>query len=404
MRRRILRACVGVAVAISVSACEMTKSEHPLGPTVAGPIPGVNITSPTPLEPAQGFRIAVDTQPVTLTLSNAASTGVRPLNYLFEVATDAGFSNKVFSLEGVTPGASGRTTMKLPNSLAPERSYYWRARAQDGANTGPFSSAAFFNVFTPVVLAKPILQDPVGNGTAASMQPVFRFANAPRSGPAGPITYEIHLAENEAFANVVGFWTVGETAGQSSLACPVALTAGKQYFWRVRGWEASTTGPWSDVAAFKAPAPSGGGGGGGGGGGAGCGPNPGNHVAGSALDVARAERIVYATGSEFSCLLAVFPTDDQATSAAEQLLRRMIWHLRLAGIPGEPAEKSIGVDLERQADHQHRRLARLRRDDARLCRCRRPRDVQRGPAARSGARLRRARLRRFRVAGSTMTS
>ncbi len=57
MSRKILQACAGVLVAIGVSACEMTKSEHPLGPTVAGPIPGVNITSPTPLEPAQGFRI-----------------------------------------------------------------------------------------------------------------------------------------------------------------------------------------------------------------------------------------------------------------------------------------------------------------------------------------------------------
>ena len=53
MSRKILRACAGVFVAVSVGACEMTKSENPLGPTVAGPIPGVNITSPTPLEPAQ---------------------------------------------------------------------------------------------------------------------------------------------------------------------------------------------------------------------------------------------------------------------------------------------------------------------------------------------------------------
>jgi hypothetical protein len=340
MRRRILQACAGVVVAMSVSACEMTKSEHPLGPTVAGPIPGVNITPPTPLEPGQGFRIAVDSQPVTLTLSNAATTGVRPLNYLFEVATDAGFANKVFSRDGIVPGASGRTTLKLPNALAPERSYYWRARAQDGANTGPYSSAAFFNVFTPVVLAKPILQEPVANGTAATRQPVLRFANAPRSGPAGPITYEIQLADNEAFANVVGFWTVAETAGQTSLACPVALTPSKQYFWRVRGSEASTTGPWSDVAAFKTPAPTGGGGGGGG---VSCAPNPAKHVGGSALDASRAERIVYATGEEFSCLLAVFPTEDQAITAAEQLLRRMIWHLRLAGFQANRQRNPSGL-------------------------------------------------------------
>ena len=170
MSRKILQVSASVLVAIGVSACEMTKSEHPLGPTVAGPIPGVNITSPTPLEPALGFRIAVAAQPISLTLSNAATTGVRPLNYVFELATDAGFANKVFSLEGISPGTSGRTAVRLPNALAPERSYYWRARAQDGANTGPFSSAAFFNVFTPVVLGKPILQEPANNITASSPQ------------------------------------------------------------------------------------------------------------------------------------------------------------------------------------------------------------------------------------------
>ena len=342
MSRKILQVCASLLVAVSGAACEMTKSENPLGPTVAGPIPGVNITSPTPLEPAQGFRIAVETQPITLTLSNAATTGVRPLNYLFEVATDAGFSNKIFSREGITPGESGRTILRLPNALAPERSYYWRARAQDGANTGPYSPAAFFNVFTPVVLGKPILQEPVNNITATSQQPILKFANAPRSGPAGPITYEIQLAENDAFGPAVGIWAVDERPGQTTLAVPILLTASKTYFWRVRGSEASTIGPWSDVQAFKAPVP-GGGGGGGGGGGASCGANSSKHIGGSALDVTRAERIVYATAEEFPCLLAVFPTDDQALASAEQLLRRMIWHLRVAGFQASRQRNPSGL-------------------------------------------------------------
>lgn len=342
MSRKILQASAGVLVAIGMSACEMTKSEHPLGPTVAGPIPGVNITPPTPLEPAQGFRIAVAAQPISLTLSNAETSGVRPLNYLFEVATDAGFANKVFSLEGIVPGATGRTVVRLPNALAPERSYYWRARAQDGANTGPYSSSAFFNVFTPVVLGKPILQEPAANATAAVLQPMFRFGNAPRSGPAGPITYEIQLADNEAFANPVGIWAISESAGASALACPVLLTASKQYFWRVRGGEATTTGPWSDVQAFRTPAPGGGSGGGGGGGPA-CGPNPGRHIGGSGLDAIRASQIVFAAGDEFPCLLAVFPTEDAAVTAAEQLLRRMIWHLRVAGFQANRQRNPSGL-------------------------------------------------------------
>src|SRR5262245_6693332 len=304
MSRKILQACVGALVALGASACEMTKSEHPLGPTVAGPIPGVNITSTTPLEPAQGFRIAVDADHVSLTLSNAATSGVRPLNYVLEVAFDAGFSNKVFSLEGISPGVSGRTVIRLPNALAPERSYYWRARAQDGANTGPFSAAAFFNVFTPVVLGKPILQEPANNVTASSKQPTLKFANAPRSGPAGAITYEIQLAENDAFVPAVGIWAVNEEPNQTTLAVPVLLTAGKQYFWRVRGSESTTTGPWSDTHAFKAPAAAGGGGGGGGGNGTS------GHIPAGPATAARAEQVVDGTADEFPGLTAQGSSED----------------------------------------------------------------------------------------------
>jgi hypothetical protein len=328
-------------ISVALAGCAMDKSENPLGPSVAGPIPGVDISSPTPLEPAQGFRIPVDSQPITLVLQNAGTTGVRPLHYVFEVATDAGFANKVYSREGIEPGLSGRTTVRLPDRLAPERSYYWRARAQDGANTGPYSGAAFFNVFTPVVLGKPILQEPVGNATAATQQPTFRFGNAPRSGPAGPITYEIELAETDSFASKVGIWAVDERGGQTTLACPILLTANRVYFWRVRGFEATTMGPWSDIQVFRAPAPSGGGGGGGGG--SGCAPNAAMHAGGSGLDTTRAEQIVRATGREFSCLLAVFPTDDLAIANAEQLLRRMIWHLKIAGFQANRQRNPSGL-------------------------------------------------------------
>src|SRR4051794_33708060 len=103
----------GVLAAVSLSGCAVEKSSNPLSPTVAGPIAGVNVTAPTPMLPATGAQIAVDQQPVTLTVQNAATSGVRPLSYRFEVATDAGFTTVVFSKTGVTPGENGRTSVKL---------------------------------------------------------------------------------------------------------------------------------------------------------------------------------------------------------------------------------------------------------------------------------------------------
>src|SRR2546422_11237400 len=83
--------------------CEATKSADPRSPSVAGPIAGVNITAPRPIEP-NGTRVASDTQPLTLVAENASTTGQRPLSYVFEVAADAGFTNRVFSRDGIAPG------------------------------------------------------------------------------------------------------------------------------------------------------------------------------------------------------------------------------------------------------------------------------------------------------------
>ena len=61
--------CV-VPLLVALTACETSKSSNPLTATVAGPLPGVEISAPKLLEP-NGARIEVDRQPVTLLLENA---------------------------------------------------------------------------------------------------------------------------------------------------------------------------------------------------------------------------------------------------------------------------------------------------------------------------------------------
>ena len=246
------------------AACSAQKSSNPLSPTVAGPIPGVVITAPGTMQPASGQRVAVDTQPITLMVNNAATTGVRPLSLRFEVATDANFANKVFTRDSVAPDPSGRTNLQLPEPLSPERAYFWRARAEDGANTGPFSNPVEFAVYTPIVFQPPTPTSPVNNVVVANFRPRFTFTNAPRTGPAGPVTYLIEVSDSAGFGNVVSA-TVAEQSGQTSIDTPSDLPANRQLFWHVRASEATTTGPWSGIAVFRTPATSGGGGGGGGG-------------------------------------------------------------------------------------------------------------------------------------------
>src|SRR4029079_19559657 len=127
-----------VTLIVATTACEAAKSANPLSPAVAGPIPGVSISAPKPLEPAN-TKIAVEQQPVTLLAEIAGSNGPRPLSYVFEVAVDANFSTKVFVAENGAPCANGGTSVRIADRLAPEHSYFWRVKAQDGANTGPYS-------------------------------------------------------------------------------------------------------------------------------------------------------------------------------------------------------------------------------------------------------------------------
>lgn len=261
---RFNSAIVACAAAVILTGCEASKSSHPLSPTVAGPIPGVSITAPNVVQPTGGLRIAVDQQPIALMVDNSATNGVRPLSYAFEIAIDIDFTNKVFTREGIAPG-DGHTILRLPDSLATGHTYYWHARAQDGANTGPFSPPANFTVFTPVVIQAPVLIAPAGNATTGSQRPRFTIGNAPRSGPAGAMGYVIEVSDSDSFANKVAVWVVSEAPNQTSLDAPEDLGPGRQLFWHARGFDPTTLGPFSATEVFRTPAavvvpPPGGGG------------------------------------------------------------------------------------------------------------------------------------------------
>ena len=246
---------------VSAAACVgASKSSNPLSPSVAGPIPGVDITAPTVVAPGVDAMVDTNAQPITLQVGNAETNGVRPLSYRFQIATDPNFANQVFAKDGVAQDGSGRTSMTLPGPLSAERKYYWHARAEDGANTGPFGATSAFNVFTPVAFGTPTLLAPINDVTTSSQQPKLVIGNASHSGPIQTVYYYIELAVSASFSPVIGAYTVPETPNQTELAVPVSL-AGGQYFWRARASDLSHTGPFSSVQSFRTPAGGGGGGG-----------------------------------------------------------------------------------------------------------------------------------------------
>src|SRR5215831_6034665 len=124
---KILSVALLVSPLLLLTGCQVEKTSNPLSPTVAGPMPGVDITAPNLLIPSSGAQISGTSQPITLTIENSATNSPRPLTYSFQVATDAAFTNIVVTRSGISPGTDGRTVLRL-DTLAAGRVYYWRAR------------------------------------------------------------------------------------------------------------------------------------------------------------------------------------------------------------------------------------------------------------------------------------
>ena len=71
---RVVRALVLGLVAVTAAACQQSKSANPLSPDIAGPIPGVTITAPKPLEPFGGQTLETTQQPFNFLIENGSTT------------------------------------------------------------------------------------------------------------------------------------------------------------------------------------------------------------------------------------------------------------------------------------------------------------------------------------------
>ena len=246
-----------LALAASTAAgCQMEKSSNPLSPVVAGPIAGVVISAPNLLEPGQGWQIRMRDQPIKLWIGNAGTSGVRPLSYTFEVASDPAFNTIVFKRTGVAPGTD-TTALQLPSTLPTGRTYWWRARAEDGANTGEYSKVVSFFAVTPVELAAPGAVSPTGSITTT--EPEFKVNAGGTSGPYERIVYTLQVANDASFSSIAALFVVDETGSQTTIAKNYSFLNDKTYYWRVQAkdtGDSQAVSPWSSTVTFATAKPA----------------------------------------------------------------------------------------------------------------------------------------------------
>jgi hypothetical protein len=249
--RLVFQITGGLVLMAALTGCEASKSSNPTAPTVAGPIPGVNISAPGLIEPAQGFKFKENEQPIRLVVQNSTSSGVRPLTYTFEVAADSGFSSKVFSRSTVAPGENNRTSVQV-DRLEIGRAYYWRAWAEDGANTGAMATAGF-EIYPKPAVNPPVAASPINNEIVANGSPTLRVRNASSVGPVGGLRYEFQIATDQPFTKLAYAGFANEGAGDTTFAS-ATLAAGTAFFWRSRASDGESTSGWSATQGFRTPA------------------------------------------------------------------------------------------------------------------------------------------------------
>ncbi len=248
---------VGIGLlALLAAACQQSKTANPLSPDIAGPIPGVAITAPKPLEPFVGQALESTQQPLNFLIENAGTSGVRPLFLQFQLAGDAAFSQVLHQADRIAPGANGRTAYRLTQTLGAGGTYYWRARAFDGANTGPYSAAASFMISEPVVIGAPVPISPLGQ--IDTLTPAFVVRNGQISGPAGAVVYRIEIGTSPDPAAVSVVLSAGPgSGGTTSLSAGSAAPYATTLYWRAFGTNGAIESARSAWASFRTPnAPS----------------------------------------------------------------------------------------------------------------------------------------------------
>jgi hypothetical protein len=235
---------------LSLVGCQTSKSSTPTAPTVAGPIAGVTITAPVLVSPSQGFKFKESEQPIQLVIQNATTSGVRALTYTFEVASDQGFTTKVFGRSNVPPG-DGKTSVTI-DRLDIGRTYYWRAWAEDGANTGAAATAGF-EIYPKASVNAPTPASPINSALVSSTTPTLMAGNAAKVGPVGPLGYDFQVGTDQTFGHLAAGGIVPEGSGQTSFTTNT-LPNGATLYWRVRANDGETASAWSATQVFKTPA------------------------------------------------------------------------------------------------------------------------------------------------------
>jgi hypothetical protein len=213
--------------------------------------PSVSFATPTAQTPSNGSAFNFTDQPISVKIVNSPKTGAATTTYALEVASDSGFGNKVFSVDGITEDPTGVTSVPL-GSLNGNATYFWHSRAVVDGVGGQFSSTQSFFVRPAIQISAPGLASPTNGNSAVGVRPTLIANNSSHSGPVSTLFYNFQISATSTFDKVIASGVIQEQSGTTSFT-PSNDIAGGSYFWRVQAQDLTNKvdGPFSGAAAFK---------------------------------------------------------------------------------------------------------------------------------------------------------
>jgi hypothetical protein len=139
----------------------------------------------------------------------------------------------------------------MPEPLGAGYTYYWRSRASDGANTGPYSQVSSFNVVPPVIIDTPLPAEPQGN--INTTRPQFKARNATISGTTG-VVYRFQISTRSDFSQITALLTTPPAANGLTVVSMGDLPYNTTFYWRVWATDGTKESPVSQAVSFRTPA------------------------------------------------------------------------------------------------------------------------------------------------------
>ncbi|MBI5868728.1 MAG: hypothetical protein HZB43_10675 [candidate division Zixibacteria bacterium] len=202
-------------------------------------------SAPTPLFPTPG-SIATTGRP-SVVVMNSTDAQNDALHYDFEVYRDSALTMLAAYIAGVN-GGPGQTTWKVDSLTSENQYHYWRARASDGHENGPWSPVWTFIVDAfnqpPVAFN---LVSPGSGETVPDLTPTFAWDPAVDPDPGSTLTYTVTLGLNPSFT----FKSEISGIAATTLDWPDSLTLETNYWWKVKADDGRGGTVTSSVQSFK---------------------------------------------------------------------------------------------------------------------------------------------------------